>query len=260
VVDRINSESHNTGITAEVSSYDIVLTTVDYGTDASIAIDVSSGTFNTSGTPQGSDAVVTINGEAVDASRVDGNKVSFLSNGNHVVFDLTAGYTGALSPITISDEQVAKFALSTNLQHTSRMAVPNINSAVLGGVSGAMSDLLSGGSLSGGSLSGGSLSGLGGNTSQALHVVDGALGQLTLTEGSVDAFADVTVASAASLLDGLDEQMTETLNQFNGVNEEEETLLLTRNQSLGGNGIATISLLLQQQSNMLALVRMIAGV
>ena len=56
-------------------------------------------------------------------------------------------------------------------------------------------------------MSGGSLSGLGGNTSQALRVVDEALGQLTLIEGSVDAFADVTVASAASLLDGLEEQM-----------------------------------------------------
>ena len=104
-------------------------------------------------------------------------------------------------------------------------------------------------------LSGGSLSGLGSNTSQAIRVVDEALAQLSLADGRVAAFADVAVDSASSFLDGLTESLEETLQKMNGVNEDEESLMLAKNQSLGANTLAAISILQRQQASVLTLVQ-----
>ena len=91
-------------------------------------------------------------------------------------------------------------------------------------------------------------------------MLDEALADLTRTEGTVDAFADVTVQSSATILDALSGQLEETISDLSAVNEERESLLLTKNQSLGSNAISSISILQQQQASVLALVRLIAGV
>lgn len=246
----INQVSHDTGIVAEVSSDDLILTSVDYGADATVDVDVNSGTFATTGTGQGADAVVTINGAQVSSSQVDGNRVNFVSNGTHVAFDFASGFTGAFSTVTIEDDHVAKFRLSPDVADETQLGVPSISTALLGGVSGSLSDLLSGGTLSG----------LSTNTSQAIRVVDEALGSLTLVEGTVDAFADVTVSSAASLLDGLSTELESNIDQLNEVDEEEESLLLTKHQTLAANTVSSISILQQQQRSMLDLLQQIAGV
>jgi flagellin-like hook-associated protein FlgL len=246
---RINAQSHRTGITAEVTGNNLLLTTVDYGAAATIDLDVASGALTTSAATAASDAVVTINGQPVDNSAIDGNRVSYYSTGTHVVFDLQAGFSGAVDPLTVTDGQVASFLLSPNLRQTTQLAVPGIGTAILGGVSGRLSDLASGGTLAG----------LGTNAPQALRVVDEALAQLTRVRGAVDAFADVTVASAAALLERFDEGFAETLDQVNGVDEEEEALILEQNQVLSSNSVAALSVLQQQQADLVELVRLIAG-
>ena len=246
----INEQSHATGVTAAAVGNNLRFTTVDYGSAATIDISVSSGSFNTTGATPGTDAVATINGQVVDAALVDGNQVRYTSNGTHVFFEFAAGFTGNFNAVTVSDADVSHFRLSPDLQEVTRFGLAGISAALLGGVSGRVNELASGESLAG----------LADNTSQAIRVIDEALAALTRREATVDAFADVTVAAASSLLDELGGEVEATLTDIRSVKEEQESLLLTKNQSLGANAISSISILQQQQANVLSLVRAVTGI
>ncbi|MDP6553994.1 MAG: hypothetical protein QGG71_04970 [Pirellulaceae bacterium] len=250
VADRINLESHRTGITASVSGNDLDFTTVDFGDNATINVAITSGTFATASIAQGADATATINGEAIDASQIDGNTLTYAKNGTHVRIEFATGFSGNFNSFSISDQDVSKFALSPELNDLTSLAFSRVSADSLGGLSGKLSDLGSGGSLSG----------LGTNTSQALRVVDEALAQLTLTDAQADSFADTTVASAASLLSGYETNLAASIDSINGVNQDEESLLLAKNQALSLNSISAISLLQQQQASVLGLLRLLSGI
>ena len=250
VAARVNLESHRTGITATVDGDNLDFTTVDFGDDATIGIVISSGTFATTSIAQGADATVTINGEAVSASQIDGNTVTYAKNGTHIRIDFKSGFSGNFDAFSITDQDVSKFALSPEIADRTSLSFSRVSADSLGGLSGKLVDLLSGGSLSG----------LGTNTSQALRVVDEALAQLTLANAQASSFANVAVASAASLLSGFENNLIDSIDSINGVNQEEESLLLAKNQALSLNSISAISLLQQQQASVLGLVRLLAGI
>jgi flagellin-like hook-associated protein FlgL len=250
VRDRINQESHNTGIAASAAGDTLTFTTVDFGDDATIDVNVTSGAFSTTTASTGQDAVVTINGKAISDAQVDGNRVSYLSNGTHVSFEFRAGFTGNFSPVTVSDGAVAKFSLTPDINRVTKLGLPGVHPELLGGVSGRLNDLLSGGALSG----------LSSNTSAAIRVIDEALGQLTLVEGRVDAFADVTVASSSALLSEFTGEVKDALSEINGVNEDEESLKLAKNQTLASSTLSALAIVQQQQFNVLGLVQLLAGI
>lgn len=249
VRDRINLESHNTGIIASVSGDNLDFTTVDYGDAATIGITVASGTFNTASVTTGADAVVTINGHAISNANVDGNRVSFFDNGVNVAIEFQAGFSGAFSSVTVSDDHVARFALSTRASEHIKLAVPAVFPDMLGGVSGRLSNLESGGSLAG----------LGTNTSAAIRIVDEAMAQLSTIQGRVDAFADVAVESAANLLTDLQSEVEDSIENLNTVDEDQEELVRSRYEYLSENAVAAIAILQQQQSNMVGLLQLLAG-
>ena len=110
--------------------------------------------------------------------------------------------------------------------------------------------------------SGGSLEGLGSNTSQAIRVVDEALTQLTLIEAQVDSFANTTVASSAAVMVGFAEVLDNNgdgVVDVNEIDEEAESLLLTKNQSLAANALASLAIVQQQQQSILILLHQQAG-
>ncbi|MDP7302128.1 MAG: hypothetical protein QGG09_03450, partial [Pirellulaceae bacterium] len=183
-------------------------------------------------------------------SQIDGNTLTYAKNGTHVRIEFATGFRGSFNSFSISDQDVSKFALSPELNDLTSLAFSRVSADSLGGLSGKLSDLKSGGSLSG----------LGTNTSQALRVVDEALAQLTLTDAQADSFADTTVASAASLLSGYETNLAASIDSINGVNQDEESLLLAKNQALSLNSISAISLLQQQQASVLGLLRLLSGI
>ncbi len=248
--DRINAESHTTGITASVFGSQIRFSTVDYGDDATIDVDVTSGAFATTTIATGQDAVVTINGKAISNTQVDGNRVSYTNNGTHVSFEFQAGFSGTFNTVNVSDGNTQKFALTPDISRTTTFALQGIQPELLGGTSGSLADLLSGGALAG----------LGLNTSAALRVVDEALSKLTLLDGQVNAFADVTVDSASKLLGELKGEVEDTLQAINGVNEDEEGLKLAKNQTLASNALSALAMVQQQRFNTLGLLRLLAGI
>ena len=247
--DRINQFSHETGITATASGNSLTFRSVDYGTDAIVDIDVTSGTFNTAGTTAGTDAIVTINGESISSSDIDGNRVMYNRNGLSAAIELTAGYSGAISTMTVSDSRVAKFALTPDPNRLNRFAINSVSSSAFSGISGNLMDIVSGGSTSG----------LSTNTSEAIRIVDEALRRLTVIEGQVDGFANATVSSASSLISALETNLEDSLESINGIDEDEETTLLTRAQTLGSNSIAALSLLQEQRTSVMSLLQLLAG-
>ena len=115
VRDRINADSHHTRITASVAGDQLEFTSVDYGANATVNIDVTSGAFTTSTVATGQDAVVTINDRVISGAQVDGNRVTYANNGTHVSFEFQAGFSGSFNPVTVSDENTQKFALTPDL-------------------------------------------------------------------------------------------------------------------------------------------------
>jgi len=254
VADRINADSHKTGITASVNGNDLTFTSVDYGDEALVDIDVTSGTFDVTGgdgngRDTGTDATVTINGQSIDSNQIDGNKVRVYDNGLHATIEFAAGFSGAFDTITITDDNVPKFTLSTEISELTSFALPGTQAVRLGGISGTLNQIKSGGGLDG----------LGSNTSQAIRIVDEALADLNLVEGRADAFGDVAVKRSSEMLKAMKATVEEAIDQVNGINPEEESLLLTKNQALGSNTISALAVAQQQQLATLALVQQAAG-
>lgn len=245
VATRINQESHVTGVTATVSGgTNLAFNSVEYGSDTEISITTTSGVF-TGGADIGSDAVATINGITQTG---EGNKFTIADNGFLATVEFKAGFTGAFDPITISGDALT-FSLSTDLAHRSVLAIPALQPALLGGLSGTLDQLKSGGSLSG----------LGTNVSQALRVIDEALGDLTRVEGLVDGFADSAIESSETLLNDLADNVDDAIDDLNQVDEDEEELLQSRNEALASNAIAGLAVLDQQRNSIVALIQKIAG-
>ncbi len=246
VAAQINRASYLTGVTATVTGgVNLVLKSIDYGSAGTASIDVTSGTFATTGTGIGTNATATINGRALTGV---GNHFDLQDNGFTASVEFAGGFSGAFSTITVSGDGLT-FALSPDVTRRSTLALPGVQAARLGGASGTLADLTSGATYGG----------LGTNASQAVRIADEALGQLTVIEGQVDGFADETIASSSALLDGVQEQLSKSIDQLNKTDDAEGELRIVKNQALASNALAGLAILSQQRQSIVALIQQIAG-
>jgi len=250
LADEINQYSHKTGVTAvhDDPSDSLIFTSVEYGSNAEVDVDVTFGTFNVTsgGTANGSDATATI-----DSVNYTGNGNRFIvANGNthyEIEFDENFG-GGVFGPITV-DGDALTFSLFTDVSQPSTLSIPSVNAARLGGLSGSLSDLYSGGSLSG----------LDGSTSQAIRVVDEALADLTKIEGAVDGFYNASISTASTLMSELEDDLEDAIADINEVDDAEQTQLAAKNVDLANNAIAGLAILDQQRSSIVNMIQTIAG-
>lgn len=117
------------------------------------------------------------------------------------------------------------------------------------GLSGSLDELASGRSLSG----------LNTNTSQALRVVDDAIARLKLIDGRLQGFSDSTIDSSEALLNGFATTVSDAIININSADLNEEALLLTKNQDLAKNAIASLSLLDDQRALVVSLLQQLAA-
>jgi flagellin-like hook-associated protein FlgL len=252
----INGHSGTTGVEAIVSNNTLLLRSLDDGEDAFVDVDVTAGTFALSGGDGaghdiGRYATTDVSGADAVTNRpqVDGNRVTVAQQGLHAVIDLAADFTGRFDPVTISDQQVLKFALSPNPTSITRLALPSLLPTLLGGNSGKLTELKSGGGLSG----------LDGNTSAAIRVVDEALAQVSLVSSRIEGFSDAAVATSEVLLNDSVDNLTEELTSLNGINSAEETLLQEKNLGLASNVLSSLAVMQQQRQSVVDLLKQIAG-
>lgn len=246
VRDRINAESHRTGVTASVAGDVLTLTSIAYGTDASISVDTTAGgPFNTAGTGVGTDAEATINDRSVTGV---GNLFMLDDEGLRFSLEFAGGFSGAFDTITVSGSAL-RFALTTDLSDASTLAIPGIQASRLGGASGKLTDLALGGAYAG----------LGANSSRAVRIVDEAIARLDQVAGSVGGFARAAIDSSAALLDGLETNLEEAIDSIDGVHQQEERALLAKNTLLAQNAVAGLSIVDAQRQSIVQLIQRIAG-
>ncbi|MHB1036453.1 MAG: flagellin [Pirellulales bacterium] len=250
VAQRVNQESHRTGVTASVAGNDLRFTSIDYGSDAAVRIETTSGTFvitggDADGTAHGTDAVATINGQAVTGN---GNRFSINDNAFRFTVEFQGGFSGAFDTITVSGDALT-FALSTDVKQRSTLAVPGVQAVRLGGLSGTLDQLLTGGAHAG----------LGTNAPTAVRIVDEALGKMDLIEGQVDGFANAAIDSSSNLLTSFTTNLGDAIDSIDKVNTTEESALSLKYQALAANAMVGLSVLDQQRASIVNLLQHIAG-
>jgi flagellin len=250
VRDRVNAESYATGVTASVSGDNLVLEGADYGSDATIAIEVTSGAFaltggNGDGTAAGVDAVANVNGTSVIG---DGLALRYRSSSLDADIELDPdGGTGALDPITVSADGLS-FQISPLPASSVSLGLPSIHSANLGGLAGALSQVASGGGVSL----------LDGDYSTLIRIVDQAQSQVLATRSRVGAFSSYTLDSAENTLDAAAENLTEAIERVEDADIAMETALLARHQLLADNAATALVIVGNQNRAFLQMLQQIA--
>ncbi len=244
----VNAVSHLTGVTASAAGNNLTFTSVNTGSAQSIGIAVTSGSFTVADNDPGTSGTATINGVSYTASASDGNRYSVNRNGFRFEIDFEAGFSGAFDTMSVSGSALS-FALSTDISQLSTLAIPALRASELGGNSGRLDQIATGGAYSG----------LGANTSRAIRIVNEALGQLTKVEGNVDGFATASITSASTMLTALQEDLQTTIDDINAADPLEEQTLQLHYQQLINNTAASLTILYQQRSDIVSMIRHIAG-
>ncbi len=252
---QINQQTLVTGVQATVQGNQLILESTTFGESATVSVTVDSGSFpvtggNGNGTANGVNAQTQVSG--TDATQGDpnlqGNTLVYAQGGVHLEIEFAPGFSGSFGPLQLQDNSL-RFALSGDPRSLSRLAVPSLLPSALGGPSGTLDQLRSGGGLDG----------LGDNTAAAIRVVDEALGVLDRAEGIIDGFANATISAAQSVADSFVTEVQNSINQLNQVDNDEENTLLALNQALVGNASAALAILAQNRQSILDLVKQLAG-
>lgn len=244
IADAFNKVTYATGITAtKVDASRVDFATVDYGSRASIAITATQGTFTltTSGTVTGTDAVATINGQTVTG---DGSVFNVNTSDLSAVvkIDPTAT-TGAISSFTVSGEGL-NFVIGSSPGSTARVGLPSFSTAVLGGVTGKLSSVLSGG---GNTLTGG-------KAASALKIVDDAISEVTRGQAVIGGFQKYTLDSSSRVLAKQSENLSSSLSAIQDTDVAVETALLANNQLLQQAAFQALSITALQNRDVLSLL------
>jgi flagellin len=251
IASAINLVSDATGVEAAIDgSGNIAFTSIEYGTESYAAVQAIVGTFSTVDTSSvatdrttGTDVVaringVSANGEGLKASINTANlDASFnvserLTDGTSVTFTITGGgATFQLGPDVLSNQQ-------------SRLGIQSVSTATLGGVSGTLFELRSGGSKS-----------LDTDTIGAAKVVDEVITKLTSLRGRLGAFQRTTLETNIFTLSDTLENLTEAESAIRDADFAAESALLTRAQILVQSGTSVLAIANQNPQNVLALLR-----
>jgi flagellin len=248
IVAAVNLVSDATGVAATQNSGALDLNSTAYGSDAFVDIDVLdegvAGTFESSLTAartEGDNIQATVNGVNADG---DGNVLRIntatldlkltVSDGDdtNFTFEITGG--GALfqlGPDVVSNQQA-------------RLGIQSVNAAKLGGPSGRLYELASGGAKS-----------LLTDPNGAFSVVDEVIDKVTTLRGRLGAFQRTTLdTNIASLTDTLT-NLTEAESAIRDADFAKESSALTRAQILVQSGTSVLAIANSNPQSVLSLLR-----
>ncbi|QDS98325.1 flagellin [Adhaeretor mobilis] len=253
LVQGINLVSDATGVTATANGTTLELTSSTYGSESLVDINILSegtgttaaGTFTTAiadgERAEGSDIVATING--VEATG-KGNELSINTASLDLQATLTADFTGTAS-FTI-DDGGALFQLGPDVvsNQQARLGIGSVNTARLGGASGKLFQLGTGGSAE-----------LSTDANTAAKIVEEAIDQVTGLRGRLGAFQRTTLETNKNALNDTLVNLTEAESSIRDADFAAESAALTRSQILVQSGTTVLSIANQNPQNVLALLR-----
>jgi flagellin len=249
VVDAINLFTDATGVTASGATTTLTLSSSAYGSNAFVDVKVltedSTGDFTTAiaqgSRATGADALARINGLLATA---DGNALSVNTASLDVSIELEAAFTGTinfditgggalfqLGPDVVSNQQV-------------RIGINSLNTARLGGSSGKLYQLQSGGDAD-----------LAADPNSAASIVEEAINQVTTLRGRLGAFQRTLLETNKNALSDTLVNLTDAESAIRDADFAAETAALTRAQILVQSGTTVLSIANQNPQNVLALLR-----
>jgi flagellin len=243
----VNQVSDATGVAASVDgSGNLVLTSTAYGSNAFVSAKAISGSFTTSnanGRATGTDVDANINGVkatsnglnvslntptlnlnfAVDSHLQDGDSTSFSITGGGANFQL--------GPNVVSNQQA-------------RLGIQDISSATLGGASGSLFELRSGGDKD-----------LDTDVNGAASIVNDVINSITSLRGQLGAFQSTTLDTNINTLNDTLSNLTAAQSSIQDADFAAESANLTRAQILVQAGTTVLSIANQNPQNVLALLK-----
>ena len=250
----INLLQDATGVSATANGTTLELSSATYGSNALVDLNVisegsgttPSGAFTTAlgqgSRVTGTDSVATINGIAANA---DGNVLTINTAALDITTTVAADFTGSVG-FTISGGG-ALFQLGPDVvsNQQARLGIGSVNTAQLGGASGKLFQLGSGGSSELSSS----------NLDNAAAIVEEAIDQVTSLRGRLGAFQRTTLETNKNALNDTLVNLTDAESTIRDADFAAESAALTRSQILVQSGTTVLQITNQNPQNVLALLR-----
>ncbi len=240
----IDLVSDATGVTATVDGTTLNLTSVAYGSSAYVDLTAitDDASLVTDARNEGVDIVATINGVTATGN---GNELSINTATLDINATLDADFTGT-SSFTITGGG-ALFQLGPDVvsNQQARLGIGSVNTARLGGVSGKLFQLQSGGSSDLTST----------NLDVSAKIVEEAIDQVTSLRGRLGAFQRTTLETNKQALNDTLINLSEAESSIRDADFASESAALTRSQILVQSGTTVLQIANQNPQNVLALLR-----
>jgi flagellin len=249
VVSQINLYTDSTGVDASGSGTTLTLNSTAYGSNAFVDLSVktegSSGDFTTaigsSARDTGSDIVAKVNGLLASGA---GNKATINTASLDLSLDVTAAFTGTINFSITGGGALFQLGPDVVSNQQARLGISSVNTAKLGGSSGKLYQLQSGGTAD-----------LATDLTSAASIVEDAIDQITTLRGRLGAFQRTTLETNKSALNDTLVNLTDAESSIRDADFAQESANLTRAQILVQSGTTVLQIANSNPQNVLALLR-----
>ena len=253
ILQSINLLKDSTGIEASFNSTSnkLELTSTLYGSAGVVGVEIinegTGGTFGTAiaagGGPRatGTDILATVNGSIATGK---GNQISLNTSTLSLNFTVTDGSTTAIN-FNINGGG-AQFQLGPDVvsNQQARFGISSLNTAKIGGVSGKLFELASGGKSS-----------LTNDVTNASSIVDQVISKVTTLRGRLGAFQRTALDSNTASLNDTLANLNEAQSSIRDADFAKESANLTRAQILIQSGTSVLGIANQSSQSVLSLLR-----
>ena len=240
----IDLVSDATGVDASVSGTTLSLTSTDYGTDAFVDLGVieDDAAVFSDARDTGTDITATVNGVSATGN---GNELSI----NTATLDLTAtldsSFVGTASFDITGGGALFQLGPDVVSNQQARLGIGSVNTAQLGGTSGKLFSLGTGGDNELTS----------DNLDVSASIVEEAIDQVTSLRGRLGAFQRTTLETNKNALNDTLVNLTDAESSIRDADFAAESAALTRSQILVQSGTTVLQIANQNPQNVLALLR-----
>lgn len=250
LVSGVNAVSDATGVTATANGTNdgLILTSSEYGTNSFVDLQIieegTGGAFATQlgqgSRVTGSDIVASVNGITATGN---GNFLSINTATLDLSATITAGFQGTASFTITGGGALFQLGPDVVSNQQARLGIRSVNTAALGGVSGLLYQLGSGGTAD-----------LSTDPTSGASIVEEAINQVTSLRGRLGAFQRTTLETNKNALNDTLANLTEAESSIRDADFAEETASLTRSQILVQSGTRVLAIANQNPQNVLALL------
>ena len=251
LVSGINLQSDATDVTATANGTTLELTSSTYGSNSIVDLKVISegsgtGTFTTAVgeglRAVGTDIVASVNGVSATGN---GNRLTINTAALDLTATIDAGTTGTLSFTITGGGALFQLGPDVVSNQQARLGIGSVNTARLGGVSGKLFQLGTGGSAELTSS----------NLNTAAKIVEEAIDQVTSLRGRLGAFQRTTLETNRNALNDTLVNLSEAESSIRDADFAAESAALTRAQILVQAGTTVLQIANSNPQNVLALLR-----